>query len=337
MPPNSYYDILGVSPNASEEEIKKTYRKLASEWHPDKNNGDLECVKKFKEINEAYSTTGDPAKRSEYDNKARKTKDIPSDIWEEILKPFSTRARDAVRREIHLDVPGDNSYMSMNVTFVESFSGTKKELATKVAIECNTCGGTGAKPGTRLMNCGTCAGVGHINDPFTPNSRGCPTCMGRKLRPLSACTTCVGTGQSIVDRTITISIPQGIRNDDTLRIPNKGKPGNPPGDLFIKIIVEPSIDISRIGNNVHMTIDVPMYTLMLGGPAVVNMPWGIIHKIDIKPNTPSGAVKKIGSAGFKTSEGQGEVLITLNASLPEIKSEEVKEALLIFIKALDQG
>jgi molecular chaperone DnaJ len=332
----SYYDILGVSRTASEEEIKKAYRKLASEHHPDLNDNRPESVARFKDINEAYSVLSDVEKRAQHDNRSRRIDEIPNGVWDDILRPFSTRARDAIRREVHLDVPGENTYSNLFISFVESYTGTRKEINVKSNMDCTTCSGTGARPGSRVVNCGTCAGIGTINDPFSPNSRKCPACHGRKSRPLSYCPACNGVGQVIVDKKIIVSIPQGVKADDTLRIPNKGKPGNPPGDLFLKISIDNPEKYQRSGNDLHLSSDIPLEILLLGGSQNVRLPWGDSHSIDIMPNTQSGSTAKIAHAGFKTQDSSGDVYVTLNARLPFIRTDEQRKAFQNFMDSIRQ-
>lgn len=317
--PKNYYAILGVNEDASNEEIKKAFRKLASEHHPDKIGGSNET---FKEINEAYLVLSNAEKRMTYDLQFKKPKFSQEKLWEEILKPFSANARSAVKREVFVENPGSDRDEIAVLTIAEAFNGTKKEYKVRVSEECKICGGNGAKPGTRLMNCGTCGGAGFVNDPFNPEPRKCISCHGKKMKPIYLCDNCNGTGHKMKDKLVSVSIPQGVKSNDVLRIPKMGNHGDPPGDLFIKINVIDD-DVYRKGNDAVLTIDAPLNVLMLGGLHEFSTPWGVIHTIEILQNTKSGQTMVIDKAGFKTKDNIGNLVLKLNALLPHINSKNI--------------
>lgn len=325
----NYYEMLGVSKNSSEDEIKKAYKRWISENHPDKNPDDKSLPEKIKGINEAYSVLSDPDKRRQYDQKSS------GNPWEEILKPFSQHYREVFRHDSPLNMPGDDVFVNVVIGLDESFHGTKTSVGIEDVINCSVCGGTGGKPGSRQVTCGTCAGLGYIDDPFSVSRNTCPSCQGKKTRAVSQCLICSGTGKSIAKRNISISIPQGVRTEDKLRVTGKGKPGNPSGDLYLNIILRESPNVYRLNDDLIMEEVIPISLLMFGGSHQVTTPWAATHDLLINPETAPGSKYEVKGAGFRYQGRTGNLVVILQPRLPRIKSEAHKEALFKLLKDIE--
>lgn len=329
----NFYEILGIERDASPDDIKKAYRKLAAEHHPDKNNGSEESASKFKEINEAYATLGDESNKQAYDRKSSGSPN-PQQIWEDIFSPFSSRAREAAHRS-SINMPGDDAEIQCIISFAESFHGTKISIDVEALDRCSTCSGTGAKPGSRMINCGTCAGLGFINDMFIPIKRTCISCHGDKTRPIVACVDCKGSKYQVKKSKLAISIPEGVRNGDVLRIPQKGKPGNPPGDLFLRMSVTPLDSVQRKDDDIKMETEAPLDILASGGDFTFKTQWNTEHSVSIDPNS-TDMVYEIPKAGFKTKRRTGGLIVKIRPSIPSIKSNRAKKLLKELLQETNQ-
>ena len=331
-----HYKVLGISKNSNIKEIKKSFKKLVGEYHPDKNGG--KESEKFKEINEAYEILSDERKRVFYDQQMYKlTPEFKNKVWEDILKPFSQSVRNHHHQTSVVEVGGDVT-TSLVISFIESFNGTKKEILVKSTESCTSCSGSGSTPGARTINCGTCGGTGFMNDLYDLFSanRKCFSCHGRKTRPLSPCFSCMGSGSVLTDQKILVSIPSGVNTGDTLRVSGKGDPGDPPGDLYISIHVESHPTLTRKDDDILMTLQVPIENFILGGSLNITTPWGVEHSINLQPNTESGSIYVIKGAGFKKRNSTGDALFKLNVSLPKVLTEETRKAFSHFIEVTKQ-
>ncbi|GGJ09345.1 chaperone protein DnaJ [Alicyclobacillus cellulosilyticus] len=276
MSKRDYYEVLGVARDASQDEIKRAYRRLARQYHPDVNKDDPQAAEKFKEITEAYEVLSDPEKRRRYDQFGHEDPmqgmgagagagasgfdgfgDFGSfsDIFDMF---FGGGGRRGPQR-------GQDLEYELEVEFEEAAFGTDKEIQVPRTETCSHCGGSGARPGTRPETCPTCHGTGEqqtvVTTPFGRmiNRRVCPACQGRGVRIPHPCPECGGKGRRRVRRTVRIHVPPGVDTGTRLRIPGGGElspNGGPPGDLHIVVRVKPHEVFERDG--IHVYVDVPL-------------------------------------------------------------------------------
>lgn len=352
-----YYAILGVSKKASQDEIKKAYRKLAHTHHPDKQGGN---ETKFKEINEAYSVLGDTQKRSQYDQFGQtfsngggagfrgesqgfggfdfsqfggqgfnfggtNFEDLFTDIFS---GGRSGRTSEPRGRDIQVDV---------EISFQEMVRGTKKKFPLRTFVSCHTCHGTGGKPGSKEISCATCHGQGQIRKQmqtilgvFT-QMMPCDTCHGRGKTFAETCTSCRGSGRVQEERTLEVTIPAGIEDGQALSLTGEGEAGElgvKAGDLFVVVHVKPHPDFSRRGDDILSTKTVSYTQLVLGGKVDVATLDGTVS-IKIPAGTEPGEVFRIKGEGIPRLSrfGRGDHLVRLNLAIPQQPSRELKRAL----------
>jgi len=299
-----FYEVLGVPKNASEDEIKKAYRKLAMKYHPDRNQGDAakEAEVKFKEVKEAYEMLSDAQKRAAYDQYGHAGvdpnmgatgaggfgggfADAFGDIFGDI---FGQARRGAGGRQVYRG--SDLSY-AMEITLEEAAKGKDAQLRIPSWDECDTCHGSGAKPGTSAKTCTTCNGSGvvQMRQGFFSVQQTCPHCRGTgKIIP-EPCPSCHGQGKIKRQKTLEVKIPAGIDDGMRIRSAGNGEPGTnggPPGDLFIEIRIKKHDIFERDGDDLHCQVPISMTTAALGGEihvptlegeAVIDIPEGTQH------------------------------------------------------------
>ena len=281
-----YYEVLGLKKGASEDEIKKAFRKLAMKYHPDKNPGDTQAEEKFKEINEAYAILSDPDKKDKYDRFGHAGVDPNAGFggaggfggfggFEDIFDMFGgfggfgggqTRRRNGPRK-------GNDIQKSMTIDFEEAAFGTKKEIRLNKYVKCKTCSGTGAAPGTAKKMCSRCNGTGEIRTAQrTPlgsfqSVSPCPDCGGAGEVNETPCSDCGGTGRVHDSVKISINIPAGVDNDSVIPIRGQGEPGingGPDGDLYIVLGVRPHKLFERRGQDLWLEIPISFNQAALG-------------------------------------------------------------------------
>jgi molecular chaperone DnaJ len=355
MASKDYYEVLGVPKNASPEEIKRAYRKKASEHHPDRGGEE----KSFKEINEAYQILSNPQKRQQYDTFG--TADFRSaygqgspfggfsagggdfsfgrgfdsfgfdfgDLFSDI---FGTQEERRFRREKGVDLE-----MPITVSFEEAVHGTEKVITLEKNDTCPVCKGTGAVAGTKVNVCPTCHGQGEIRETRRTilgafsSSRPCPKCEGRGKIPESPCRECRGRGQFRMPKTLKVKIPAGIEHGATLRIQHEGEVGYQEtnhGDLFLRVSVASNPKFERRGNDIYSAISIPFTTAALGGEIEVETVHGKV-KLKIPAGTQSGHTFRIKSKGVPRlgSSGHGDHYATVLVMTPAKLSRRAKELL----------
>lgn len=346
-----YYEVLGVEKNASEEDIKKAYRKLAKKYHPDMNPGDQEAEKKFKEASEAYAVLSDKEKRSQYDQFGHAAFDGTggfgaggfdfsgadfSDIFGDLFGGMFGGGR--TRGASNGPMKGANIRTSVRITFLEAVFGTEKELTLNLKDPCPTCNGTGAKPGTSPRMCPKCGGKGQVV--FTQQSffgtvrnvQTCPDCGGSGKIIKDKCSDCGGTGYISSRKTINVTIPAGIDNGQSVRIREKGEPGingGPRGDLLVEVIVSSHETFERQGMDIFSIVSISYPIAALGGSIMIDTVDGRIV-YDVKAGTQTGTQIRFRNKGvpsLRNRDIRGNHYVTLVVEVPTRLSKEAKDAL----------
>lgn len=341
-----YYEVLGVSRGASDGEIKKAYRKLALKWHPDRNpSNKKDAEEKFKEISEAYAVLSDAEKRKAYETGGRagvrestgfegfaNVNDIFSQYGDIFGEFFGQR----YYTPENVAEAGADLRTDITVSFMEAARGAEKELRFQKNTVCSACRGTGAKDGTPPAICPTCRGTGHIvkrnvqKGGFFSVSSVCPQCRGTGRIVGAACPVCGAAGSSVKDVTITLHVPPGTSEGDTLRLRGQGEPGvggGPPGDLYITVHVTPHEFFTRTNNDIVYEAEVDFVTAALGGE--IEVPTLAGHaKLKIPRGTQSGTMLRLRGQGVKPPSGkQGDMLVRVLITVPKKLTKRQEELL----------
>jgi molecular chaperone DnaJ len=350
-----YYETLGVPKNASEEEIKKAYRKLAMKHHPDRNHGDSKDAEiKFKEVKEAYEMLSDPQKRAAYDQYGHAGVDPNmrggpgpegfggfaeafGDIFGDV---FGARAGRGGGRQVFRG--SDLSY-AMEITLEEAADGKDAQIRIPSWDDCGTCKGTGAKPGTKPITCTTCHGNGvvQMRQGFFSVQQTCPTCHGTgKIIP-EPCATCHGQGKIKHHKTLEVKIPAGIDDGMRIRSTGNGEPGTnggPPGDLYIEIRLKKHELFERDGDDLHCVVPVSITTAALGGEISVPTLKGPAA-IDIPEGTQSGKQFRLRGKGIKgvRSTYPGDLYCHIRVETPVKLTEHQRKLMKELDESLKKG
>ena len=344
-----YYEVLGVSKTASEDEIKKAFRALAKKYHPDMHPGDKECEEKFKEAQEAYAVLSDAEKRKQYDQFGHAAFDGTGgaggfdfsgmdmgDIFGDIFGDFFGGG--SRRRANDGPMKGANLSTSVRISFEEAVFGCEKESEMVLKDECKTCHGTGAKPGTNPETCPKCGGKGKVV--FTQQSffgtvqnvQSCPDCSGSGKIVREKCPDCRGTGYISSRKKIQVTIPAGIDNGQSVRIRDKGEPGvngGPRGDLLVEVVVSRHPNLQRQDMNIYSTAPITFAQAALGGEIRINTVDGDVL-YEVKPGTQTDTkirLKGKGVPSLRNKEVRGDHYVTLIVQTPTGVNNEAKEAL----------
>jgi molecular chaperone DnaJ len=338
---DDYYQILGIPKNASDSEIKKTYRKLAIQYHPDRNEGKKEAEEKFKEIAEAYGVLSDPSKRQLYDQFGKdglrgagfstgfsSVEDIFSSfgsIFEDFFG-FNTRPRQRQDR-------GSDLRYDLEITFREAVLGAQKEIQIPLQATCEPCQGSGSSPGTKKRVCPRCQGTGSqtLNQGFFMIATTCSVCHGKGEIIDSPCPTCRGSGLSEKEHKVSLTIPPGVDDGTRMRLNGEGERGSgngPPGDLYVFLHVAEDERYERDGFDLHTRLHIDFVQAILGTEVSVPLLDGECT-VTIKPGTQPGDTLVVRGAGVQhiRGRGQGDLLIHVQVDLPKKLTSE-QEALL---------
>jgi molecular chaperone DnaJ len=361
MAKRDYYETLGVPKNASEEEIKKSYRKLAMKHHPDRNQGDTAKVaeEKFKEAKEAYEMLSDSQKRAAYDQHGFAGVDPNmrggagggegfgggfaeafGDIFGDVFGGRQQGGRGQGGRQVYRG--GDLSY-AMEVTLEEAALGKDAQIRIPSWDDCTTCHGSGAKPGTKVITCTTCHGHGQVQmrQGFFSVQQTCPTCRGNgKLIP-EPCSACMGVGKTKTNKTLEVKIPAGIDDNMRIRSTGNGEPGTnggPPGDLYIEIRLKKHDIFERDGDDLHCSVPISFTTAALGGEIDVPTLAGKAA-IDIPDGTQAGKQFRLRGKGIKgvRSSYPGDLYCHITVETPVKLTEHQRKLLKEFDESLKKG
>ena len=366
-----YYEVLGVSRDADDAALKKAYRVLAKKYHPDANPGDKQAEAAFKEINEAYSVLSDPKKRAQYDQfghaafdprmgggsgggfyegSAADFGDIFGDLFGgggDIFGSFFGGGRGA-QRAANAPMRGANVHATVRLSFEEAVFGCKKKITIDYKEECETCKGSGAKPGTSPETCPTCKGQGKIVKTSRTafgtmqNVQVCPNCHGSGKIVKEKCTSCNGTGYKRVRKSFEVSIPAGIDNGLSVRMPQGGEPGvngGERGDLLVECIVSPHPIFKRQESNIFSTVPISFATAALGGTIRINTVDGEVE-YTVKAGTQTDTRVRLAGKGvpsLRNPKVRGDHYVTLVVEVPTKLNEQQRAALKSFDEAMQGG
>lgn len=348
----NYYDVLGVSKDASPEEIKSAYRRQAKKYHPDINK-EPDAAEKFKEINEAYECLSDPTKKSNYDQfgSANGPQGFSGfggnggfggfsggfgdfgdlgDIFGSMFGGFGKSQRSTAIR-------GEDIQVQINLSFEEAVFGVTKDITIGRVETCEHCGGNGAKNGTEYTTCSDCKGTGRVRQTVNTmfgvsyTEAPCKTCNGTGKAIKEKCTYCNGNGYKKANSTVSVKIPAGIDDGQVLTMRGKGnagKRGGENGDLHIIVSVKEHRILTRDGYDLLLKLYVPFYTLLLGGEVEIPLPKGTT-KLKIPELTQSNTIFKLKGKGIKNlnRESYGNLIVTVVAETPKSLSKSDKKAL----------
>ncbi|HYK68567.1 MAG TPA: molecular chaperone DnaJ [Streptosporangiaceae bacterium] len=346
---NDYYGILGVRRDAGPEEIKKAYRRLARELHPDVNP-DPALQERFKEVTQAYEVLSDPEKRQMYDLGADPFakagagaggfgaagfpfSDLVDAFFGGGAAPRGPRSR--ARR-------GRNATIRVDLDLAECAFGTTRELVIDTAVVCPTCSGEGTAPGTHAVTCDICHGRGEVSQVTRSfigqmmTSRPCPACGGYGTVIRKPCPECDADGRVRTRRTIKVRIPAGVEDGTHIQLAGEGETGpggGPPGDLFLEIVQRPHAIFERQGDDLHCTVTIPMVAAALGTTLTVNTLDGPAD-LDIRPGTQSGQAIPMFGRGTErlNSTGRGDLIVHVTVETPAKLEPEQEELLRQFAK-----
>jgi len=344
MVKRDYYEVLGVSRQADEDEIKKAYRQLALKYHPDRNPGNKEAEEHFKEAAEAYEVLHDPQKRRIYDTYGheglqgsgyrgfRGFEDIFSSFGDIFQDFFSfgfggaTRPRTAAR-------PGDDLLYDLTLDFEEAVFGAEKEIQVQTFIECEHCSGSGAEPGTRETTCPVCQGSGQVvqSQGFFRISTTCSRCQGTGRVLVSPCPHCRGQGRSKQSKRVEVKVPAGVDNGTRLRLRGEGESGyrgGQPGDLYVRLHVKPHAQFERDGDNLYGRVSISYAQAALGDEVEVPTLEGR-KTVSIQPGTQPGAIIRFSGEGVTRlrGTGRGDLFFEVQVRIPSHLTARQEELL----------
>ena len=341
MAKRDYYEVLGINRDASEEDIKKAYRKLAMKHHPDRNPDNPKSEELFKEAKEAYEVLSDPAKRPAYDQHGHagvdqagmgagagagfgNFADAFGDIFGDIFG--GSHQRSSVYR-------GADLRYNLEISLEEAAHGSETRIRIPTMQECETCSGTGAKPGTQPTNCATCGGHGQVRmtQGFFSIQQTCPKCHGSGKVVQNPCATCSGAGRLKHQKTLSVKIPAGVDEGDRIRLSGEGEAGvngGPSGDLYVVIHIRAHEVFSREGNDLHCEMPVSITKAAIGGEIEIPTLDGYA-KIKIPSETQSGKVFRLRGKGIKGVRSQtfGDLMCHVVVETPVNLTARQKELL----------
>ena len=350
MAKRDYYETLGVNRNASAEEMKKAYRKLAMTYHPDRNPDDEKAEQKFKEISEAYDILKDDEKRAAYDRFGHAAFENVAagahphdlnfsagfaDIFDEMFGEFM-----GGRRGPTGGGRGADLRYNLAVTLDDTFTGKQAKIRVPSAVRCDSCDGSGAAEGAAPVNCSTCHGHGKVRatQGFFTIERTCPTCHGAGRVIQNPCRTCSGSGRVQKERTLSVSIPAGVEDGTRIRLAGEGEAGMrgaPQGDLYIFLNIKPHRIFQRDGADIYCRVPIPMTTAALGGAIEVPVIDGTRARVTIPSGTQGGHRFRLKGKGMSVlrSKARGDMYITATVETPVNLTARQQELLAEFERA----
>jgi len=358
-----YYSILGVAKGANEDELKKAYRKLAMQYHPDKNQGDAEAEKKFKSINEAYDVLKDAQKRAAYDRFGHDAftggmgggggagaagfdfSGSFSDIFEDLFGEFTGQRRGGGggrQAPQSAAARGNDLRYNLDITLEDAFKGKQQTIKVTTSATCEPCDGSGAEKGTSSETCSTCGGRGAVRmqQGFFTVERACSTCHGTGKVIKNPCKNCAGSGRVRKEKSLSVSIPAGVEEGTRIRLTGEGEAGfrgGQAGDLYIFLSIKPHKIFRRDGANIYCSVPLLFATASLGGQVEVPTIDGGRVKVNIPEGTQTGHQFRLKGKGMSVlrSSARGDMYIEVQVETPVNLSKKQKELLKEFEKSAD--
>ena len=349
-----YYSVLGVAKNASEDDLKKAYRKLAMIYHPDKNHGKPEAEKKFKAINEAYDVLKDPQKRAAYDRFGHEAFANGgggaggggfsgfsgggnfSDIFEDLFSEFTGGRRGGGQAQAQQAsaARGSDLRYNLDIELEDAFKGRQQNIKVTTSGSCESCNGSGAQKGSAPETCHTCNGRGAVRaqQGFFTVERGCGTCQSTGKIIKNPCKTCAGSGRVRKEKTLNVSIPPGVEEGTRIRLAGEGEAGfrgGPAGDLYIFLSIKPHRIFKRDGANTYCSVPIKLSVASLGGYIEVPTIDGGRVKVTIPEGTQTGHQFRLKGKGMSVlrSQAHGDMYIEVSVETPVNLSKRQKDML----------
>ena len=367
MAKKDYYEVLGVEKNASDDELKRAYRKLAMKYHPDRNKDDKEAEHKFKEVGEAYEVLKDAQKRQAYDRMGHAAFEGGmgggggnpfggggfggfqggdashfADMFEEMFGGFGGGGGFGQQRGSH-GMRGADLRYNLSISLEDAFKGKTVKVKVPTAVECKTCDGSGAKPGTKPKTCSSCGGAGQIRvqQGFFAMARTCPNCNGAGQVIPDKCKDCHGEGRVHDEKNIQVKIPPGVDSNTRIRLSGEGEAGangGATGDLYIFIDVKEHEIFHREGSDLLIDMPVPFTLAALGGSLEVPTIGGNRVKINIPEGTQPNQQLRVKGKGMpaRTSVGNGDLYVNVNVEVPTKLDKKQKDQLEKFSGSLSE-
>jgi molecular chaperone DnaJ len=352
MAKRCYYDILGISRGAQDNEIKAAFRRMAKECHPDRCNGDPNAETRFKEVNEAYEALKDPQRRAAYDRFGHAAFDgalgsggsshvfgsdfsasmsaMFDDLFGEFMNQRRPRQRSGRER-------GADLRYNMEIALAEAYNGKTAQIRVPTSVTCESCSGSGAKTGTSPTTCRTCGGGGKVraSQGFFTIERTCHTCQGRGETIETPCPSCHGAGRVMRERTLSVTIPIGVEDGTRIRLAGEGEAGvrgGPPGDLYIFLSIKPHEFFQRDSADLFCRVPIAMTTAALGGQIEVPTIDGGRSRVKIPEGTESSKQFRLKTKGMPVlrSKQQGDLYIQVEVETPKNLSARQRELLKSF-------
>jgi len=347
MAKGDFYEALGVAKSVSPEDLKKAYRKLAMQFHPDRNPGDKVAEQKFKDINEAYDILKDTQKRAAYDRFGHAAFEANgagggfrsagfdfstgfADIFDEMFGEFTGNRRRAGGGAAR---GGDMRY-NLEIPLEDAFRGTQAKIRVPSSTPCEACRGTGGEGGAQPITCGTCHGHGRVRaqQGFFTIERTCPACQGTGRVIRDPCRTCQGAGRVQRDKMLSVTIPPGVEEGTRIRLAGEGEAGvrgAPSGDLYIFLSIKPHLFFRREGANIFCRVPIPMVTATLGGPIEVPTIDGTRARVNVPAGTQTGHQFRLRAKGMSVlrSTQRGDMHIEAIIETPVNLSKRQREIL----------
>lgn len=347
MAKRDYYEVLGVSRSADDNEIKRAFRKLAKDYHPDRNPGDENAEIRFKEVNEAYEALKDPQRRAAYDQFGHAAFEgagpggphgfsgdfsaSMSEIFDDLFGEFMGSRRGGKRT---MRERGADLRYNLEISLREAHDGKTAQIRVPTSITCETCDGSGAKPGTSPSACRTCGGTGKVraSQGFFTIERLCPACQGRGESIDDPCTDCQGAGRVTKERTLSVNIPAGVEDGTRIRLANEGEAGlrgGPPGDLYIFLSIAPHDFFQRDGADIFCRVPISMTTAALGGQIEVPTVEGGRNRVKVPEGTQAGKQFRLKGKGMPIlrAKSTGDMYIQVEVETPRNLTRKQKEIL----------
>ncbi|MEM8574607.1 MAG: molecular chaperone DnaJ [Pseudomonadota bacterium] len=351
MAKQCYYEVLGVARGASDGEIKTAFRRLAKECHPDRHGGDTAAEERFKIVNEAYEILKDPQRRAAYDRFGHAAFDGRSgfgggagpqgfgadfsesmsamfdDLFGEFMGARRPRQRSGRER-------GADLRYNMQISLAEAYEGRNAQIRVPTSVTCEVCSGSGAKPGTSPVTCPTCGGAGKVraSQGFFTIERTCPTCDGRGQIIEDPCAACQGTGRVTRERTLSVTIPEGVEDGTRIRLAGEGEAGlrgGPAGDLYIFLAIKPHEFFQRDGADLFCRVPISMTTAALGGQIEVPTIDGGRSRVKIPEGSESGRQFRLKGKGMPVlrSKQRGDLYIQVEVETPKNLTRKQRDLL----------